>query len=112
MFKRILKIVSICLAGFIVIVGAGFGIFAITGGFKTVTINIIKLYMDDANKADKTIKILEDRTVKLNFEPYNATNTKLEVAFIEETGHNYRYKEKETAEKIIKFLHNFLVELN
>ena len=47
MFKRILKIVSIVLAGFVVIVGASMGIYALTGGFKEKDINIIKIYIDD-----------------------------------------------------------------
>ena len=34
----------------------------------------------------------------------NIENCRLEVKFIEGTGHNYRYKEKETAEEILKFL--------
>lgn len=34
----------------------------------------------------------------------NVENCRLEVKFIEGTGHNYRYKEKETAEEIINFL--------
>lgn len=34
----------------------------------------------------------------------NVKNEKLLVKFIDGTGHNYRYKEKETAEEILKFL--------
>ena len=36
----------------------------------------------------------------------NVENCRLEVKFIEGTGHNYRYKEKETAEQILNFLRN------
>lgn len=79
MFKRILKIVSIVLAGFVVIVGASMGIYALTGGFKEKDINIIKLYIDDSNKAEKEIYTLSDFSTQINYEPLDATNKELEV---------------------------------
>ena len=79
MFKRILKIVSIVLAGFVVIVGASMGIYALTGGFKEKDINIIKIYIDDSNKAEKQIYTLSDFSTQINYEPLDATNKELEV---------------------------------
>lgn len=79
MFKRILKIVGICLAGFVVLVGGAFGIYALRGGFKDVEINILRLYIDDTAKADKTIYTLDDFTTTINFEPLDATEKELEV---------------------------------
>lgn len=79
MFKRVLKILGISLAIFIGICGAGFGIYALQGGFKEIEINILYLYMDDKSKAEKTIYTLEDFTTCINCEPYDATNLDLEV---------------------------------
>ena len=79
MLKRILKILGICIATFVVVCGAGVGIYALQGGFKENEINILRLYMDDATKADKTIYTLNDFTTQINFEPLDATNTDLEV---------------------------------
>lgn len=36
----------------------------------------------------------------------NIKNNKFEIKFIEGTGHNYHFKEKETAQEIVKFLKN------
>lgn len=79
MFKRILKIVGICLAGFVVLVGGAFGVYALKGGFKEIEINISQLYMDDTTKVDKTIYTLDDFTTSINFEPLDATEKELEV---------------------------------
>ena len=37
----------------------------------------------------------------------NVTKSDLEIRFIPETGHNYRYKEKETASEIIQIINDF-----
>ena len=37
----------------------------------------------------------------------NTAKTDIEIRFIPETGHNYRYKEKETANEMIKIINNF-----
>lgn len=80
MFKRILKILGICLGIFVVVCGGGFGIFALTGGFKNEEVFIKYLYIDNESKAGKeTIYTLSDFTTRINFEPYNATDTELEV---------------------------------
>lgn len=79
MFKRILKIVGICLAIFVGVAGGAFGIFALTGGFKEKVINITKLYIDDTTRADKEVYTLEDLKTIINCEPLDATNKKLEV---------------------------------
>lgn len=87
MVKRILKIVGIVLASFVVVVGAAIGIYAWTGGFEDKTINITKLYFDDdATKTLKEIYTLEDITEKINFEPFDATNKELEVTIQDEVG--------------------------
>lgn len=79
MFKRILKIIGICLAGFVVLIGVGVGIYALQGGFKEKDINILYLYMDDKNKANQEIYTLTDLVTRINFEPLDATNKELEV---------------------------------
>lgn len=79
MFKRILKILGICMAIGLVVLGAGFGIFALKGGFKDAKINIVRLYMDDTTKADSTVYTLEDFSTVINCEPLDATDKELEV---------------------------------
>jgi len=79
MFKRIMKIFGICMAILVLVVGAGIGIFALSGGFKKVEIDIVKLFIDDETKADKEIYTLEDVTTQINFAPLDATNRELEV---------------------------------
>ena len=79
MFKRILKILGVCMAIFVGVCGLGVGIYALKGGFKDVEINILRLYVDDTTKADKTIYTLNDFTTRINYEPLNATSTDLEV---------------------------------
>lgn len=79
MFKRILKILGICMAIGLVVLGAGFGIFALKGGFKDVKINIVRLYMDDTTKAGSTVYTLEDFSTVINCEPLDATDKELEV---------------------------------
>lgn len=80
MVKRILKIVSIILASFIVVTGAVVGVVALTGGFNKEEINITKLYFgDDESNNELRVKTLEDFTTKINYLPKNATNTKLKV---------------------------------
>lgn len=83
MFKRILKIVAICLAGFVVICGGAVGIYALQGGFKDKSVNILRLYMEDTTKADKTVYTLTDFTAKIDYEPLNATNTTLQVEVLD-----------------------------
>lgn len=80
MFKRILKIISIVLASFVVIVGGAVGIVALTGGFEKEEINISKLYFDnDPTLINKQIRTLEDVVARIDFEPKNATNKVLEI---------------------------------
>lgn len=79
MFKRILKILGICMAIGLVVLGAGVGIFALKGGFKDVKIDIVLLYTDDTTKADSTVYTLEDFSTVINCEPLNATDKELEV---------------------------------
>ncbi len=79
MFKRILKILGICFAIILGVVGIGVGIYAIRGGFKDVYINIVRLYMDDATTSEKEIYTLDDIVAQINCEPLNASNKELEV---------------------------------
>ena len=79
MFKRILKVTGICLAAFILIVGAAVGIFTLSGGFKEKVVDITKLYIDDTTKADKEIYTLGDISTSIQCEPLDATDKKLEV---------------------------------
>ena len=80
MVKRILKIVAIVLASFVIVAGGAIGIVALTGGFKEKVIEITKLYFDeDPSLTQKTITTLEDIVTRINFEPYDATETDLEL---------------------------------
>lgn len=79
MIKRILKMFGICMALLVILGGIGVGIYALTGGFNRVIIDITKLYIDDETKADKEIYTLSDYTTMINCAPFNATSKKLEV---------------------------------
>lgn len=79
MIKRILKMFGICMALLVILGGIGVGIYALTGGFNRVIIDITKLYIDDEAKADKEIYTLSDITTMINCAPFNATSKKLEV---------------------------------
>ena len=118
MFKRILKILGICIATFVVVCGAGVGIYALQGGFKENEINILRLYMDDATKADKTIYTLNDFTTKINFEPLDATNTDLEVVIqdplrqVDGEGNLIKEGVLKNIPKTIKAGQDFNIEIN
>ena len=118
MFKRILKILGICIATFVVVCGAGVGIYALQGGFKENEINILRLYMDDATKADKTIYTLNDFTTKINFEPLDATNTDLEVIIqdplrqVDTNGNLIKEGILKNVPKTIKAGQDFNIEIN
>lgn len=117
MFKRILKIVGICFAIFIVLCGAGVGIYALQGGFKNTKINIIKLYMDDTQKADKTIYTLNDFTTQINCEPLNATSKELEVIIqdpmrIEEDGKLVQEGILKNVPNVVTAGEDFKIEIN
>lgn len=81
MVKRILKIVGIVLAGFVVIAGAAVGIVALTGGFNKEVIHISHLYFgDEQNNIKKTIYLKSDEVVEnINFAPLDATEKDLKV---------------------------------
>lgn len=79
MVKRILKIVGIVLAGFVVIAGGAIGITALTGGFNEKVVEISKIYFDD-NSTEATIHTLDDVTTKINFEPFDATEKDITVS--------------------------------
>ena len=80
MVKRILKIVGIVLASFVVIAGGAVGISALTGGFKKEVIEISKIYFgEDVTNTDITVYTLEDIVETIKFEPANATEKELSV---------------------------------
>lgn len=85
MFKKILKVVGIILASFVVVVGGTIGVFALTGGFKKPEIKITHLYFDDgvdgSTITEQTIYTLDDIKVKLKCEPKNATNQVVNVKY-------------------------------
>lgn len=99
MFKRIMKVLGIVLACFVVIFGAGVGIFALKGGFKEVKVDIMKLYFDadientdntiydtSETKTKQTIYTLSDVTSQIKFEPLDATNKDLSIKITGVTG--------------------------
>ncbi len=117
MFKRVLKILGICLAIFVGVLCAGFGIYALQGGFKNVEINILYLYMDDITKADKTIYTLEDFTTAINFEPLDATEKELEVIIqdpmrIEENGNLIQEGILKNVPTTVQAGEDFKIEIN
>jgi len=79
MVKRIFKIFGICIALLVIVGGIGVGIYALTGGFNKVVIDITRLYIDDKTIADKEIYTLGDVTTMISCEPLNATSKELEV---------------------------------
>ena len=84
MFKRILKIVSIVLAGFIVVAGAATGIYALTGGFKHESVPIIGIHFNEDTKNTVYVveqPILEYQTFRVNYYPDNATSRVLDVIY-------------------------------
>jgi len=82
MVKRILKIVSIVLASFIIIAGGAIGIVALTGGFEKEVVDIIALYFDgDQTFTRKDVSTLDDIVAKFDFYPFNATETKLILTY-------------------------------
>lgn len=117
MFKRVLKILGICLAIFVGVLGGGFGIYALQGGFKNVKINILSIYMDDPTKADKTIYTLGDFTTSINFEPLDATEKELEVIIqdpmrIEENGNLVQEGILKNVPTTVKAGEDFKIEIN
>lgn len=88
MVKRILKIVGIVLASFVVVTGAAIGIAALTGQFQKEVITIDKLYFgDNSENVSKTIRTLDDIVECLHYEPANATEIKLKVTDLSDIDH-------------------------
>ena len=117
MFKRFLKIFGVCMAIFVGVCGLGVGIFALRGGFKDNEINILRLYIDDATKADKTIYTLTDFTTRINFEPLDATNRDLEVSIqdpmrIVENGNLVKEGILKNVPSVIKAGEEFNIQIN
>ncbi len=92
MFKRIMKVLGIVLACFVLIAGVSVGIYALRGGFKEVKIDIMKLYFDaeventdetefsvSTSLTKQTIYTLTDVTTKIDFEPLDSTDKNLKV---------------------------------
>ena len=80
MVKKIFKIVSIVLASCALVIGGIIGVVALRGGFDEEVINITKLYFgEDDTVVTKEFRTLDDVVANINFEPKNATNTKLNV---------------------------------
>ena len=89
MFKKILKIVSIVLGGFVVIVGIATGIYALTGGFVHKNVPIISVFFGDdpANTEMKVSQpILGDYVCCVNYYPDDATSRLLNVEVHDEVG--------------------------
>ncbi len=90
MFKRFLKIFGIVFAGFVVVVGAAFGITALRKGFDEVNIPITRIFFanESGNTLDtaREVYALEDFTTKLDFEPKDATNRNINVVVRDEVG--------------------------
>lgn len=77
---RILKIVGIVLASFVVIAGGAVGIAALTGAFEEEKIQITRIYFDDdITNTSKTVYTLGDIVEHIKYEPANATETTLNV---------------------------------
>jgi len=73
MVKRILKIVSIVLASFIIIAGGAIGIVALTGGFEKEVVDIIALYFDgDQTFTRKDVSTLDDIKALREMDLYGA----------------------------------------
>lgn len=80
LISRILKIVGIVLAGFVVVVAGAVGIAILSGQFEKTVIRISHIYFDDdINNIEKTVNILEDQVINIQCKPANATETKLTV---------------------------------
>lgn len=92
MFKRIMKVLGIVLACFVLVAGVSVGIYALRGGFKEVKIDIMKLYFDaeventdetefsvSSSLTKQTIYTLTDVTTRIDFEPLDSTNKDLKV---------------------------------
>lgn len=87
MFKRIMKIVAMCLGIFLGVSALGVGIYALQGGFSTKEIRITKIYFgDDSSKPNEEVYTLTDVTRTINFEPLDATNKTLQVIVEDEVG--------------------------
>ncbi|MBE5757668.1 MAG: hypothetical protein E7345_01890 [Clostridiales bacterium] len=86
MFKRILKIVGICLGAFVGAVGLGFGIYAIAGGFKKETITVEALYFGSREETSRVVYSLEDVPLTINCYPDNATDKELELKITDDVG--------------------------
>lgn len=80
MVKRILKIVGIVLASFVVVAGASIGIAVLSGKFEEEVIPVTKIYFDDdTTNTVKTVYTLDDVVENIQFEPANATEKKLKI---------------------------------
>lgn len=80
---RILKIVGIVLASFVVISGGAVGIAALTGAFEEEKIQITRIYFDDdITNTSKTVYTLGDIVEHIKYEPANATETTLNVTVV------------------------------
>lgn len=78
--SRILKIVGIVLAGFVVIVAGAIGIGVLSGQFEKEKIQIKCIYFDDdPTNTTKTIRVLDDIVTSIKYEPSNATETQLSI---------------------------------
>lgn len=90
MVKRILVIVSIVLASFVVIAGGAVGISYLSGGFNKEVIEITHLYFDkdDTTSVSKEVRTLEDIVSCIHFQPANATNRELVVSVVGNSNSN------------------------
>lgn len=90
MVKRILVIVSIVLASFVVIAGGAVGISYLSGGFNEEVIEITHLYFDkdDTKSVSKEVRTLEDIVSCIHFQPANATNRELVVSVVGNSNSN------------------------
>ena len=86
MFKRIMKIFGIVFGGFVVIVGAFFGITALRGGFNEESIPVTELVFEGEDTNILNVYTLEDKTFKLNCYPLDATNQTIEVKTYDQVG--------------------------
>lgn len=78
--SRILKIVGIVLASFVVVVAGAIGIAILSGQFEKEVIQITHIYFDgDTKNTTKTIRTLDDVVTNINFAPYNATEKELTI---------------------------------
>ena len=105
------------MAIFVGVCGLGVGIFALRGGFKDNEINILRLCLDDATKADKTIYTLTDFTTSINYEPLDATNRDLEVSIqdpmrIVENGNLVKEGILKNVPSVVKAGEEFKIQIN